>query len=234
MLDEQLKLQALEALDLEGVLAFIGGLERPVVALTGPQGANKGLLRRAEVRARFNLRPEGRTWGNWRVCEYLLRARNIRLYNTPRQIQRAPRWVRNSIKLAQRLREMGFGPYEGGAAPARSLLEVQAHAAYCVLLGLRPFAKNTLEGRLQRQLVLHAAGVDLPDPLRALHKITRRHLLAGQLPLDVLLSAEALDALVAAYTAFLAGTRPGSTCQVGEGEEGLITLPVPALKAFYP
>lgn len=235
MLDKDLKLQALEALDMEGVLAFIAGLERPVVAITGPLGPNQGLLLRSEVRARFNLQPEGRTWGNWRVCEYELRARNIRLYNTPRRMEMAARWVRNSIMLARRLQGMGFAPYPGGGPAAeRSLLEVQPHAAFTALLGRRPFGKHTLEGRMQRQLLLQRAGVDLPDPLETLERITPQHLLEGHLPMDPLMGAETLDALVAAYTAHLASAQPGSTCQVGEAEEGLITLPVAKLQSFYP
>jgi hypothetical protein len=38
---------------------------------------------------------------------------------------------------------------------------------------------------------------------------------------------------MAAYTAYLVGLKPGRVSQVGDRDEGLITVPVGELKPFY-
>jgi len=234
-LDADLRLLALDKGNMETVLAFIGGLEAAVVGIDAPQSPNKGLMRQMEVRRRFNLRPRGQTWGKWRVCEYELRRRNIRLYNTPSTKEAAPGWVRTGFTLYNRLQSMGFQFFVAGEdSDQRVMIEVQPHASFTVLLGRRPFLKHNLEGRMQRQLVLFLEGLALPNPLHALEEITRHHLLTGYLPLETLYEHDQLDALVAAYTAYLVGVKSERVIQVGDREEGLITLPATRLKDFYP
>lgn len=234
-LDGQKRILALDHGDMESVLAFVAGLDNAIVAVASPQGPNRGLLGKPAVRRRFNLQPEGSTWAKWRICEYELRRRNIRLYNTPGQERAAPRWVQNGFSMYRRLQELGFKPYVmNKKLSACMYLEATPHACFSVLLERRPFLKGTLEGRMQRQLVLYLEGLDLTNPLYVMEEITRHHLLKGNLPLDGLLGANALDALVAAYTAYLVGEEQARTNQVGHGEEGWVTLPVAALKDFYP
>jgi len=234
-LDADLRLVALRQGTAEEALAFVAGWERAVVAVDAPQSPNRGLMLRPEVRRRFNLDPDSATWGRWKVCEYELRRRNIRLYNTPEDEAQAPRWMRTGFLLYRRLKALGFRFFHPGEDPGpRVMLEVHPHACYAALLGRRPFLKQTLEGRLQRQLVLYLQGLDIPDPLKTLEEITRHHLLSGELPLHGLLAHDELDALVAAYTAYLVGLKPERTSQVGDRQEGCITLPAAQLKDFYP
>lgn len=234
-LDSDLRLVILGQGTLEEVLAFVAGWERAVVAVDAPQSPNRGLMLRPETRQRFNLDPHTKTWGRWKVCEYELRRRNIRLYNTPEDETQAPRWIRTGFALYRRLQAMGFRFYQPGEEIGpRVMLEVHPHACFAVLLGRRSFLKQTLEGRLQRQLVLYLKGLDISDPLKALEEITRHHLLSGDLPLRGLLAHDELDALVAAYTAYLVACKPERTSQVGDREEGCITLPAAQLKDFYP
>ncbi len=234
-LDSDLRVRALRQGDVEQALAFVSEQERAVVAVDAPQSPNRGLMLRPEVRRRFNLDPHSSTWGRWKVCEYELRRRNIRLYSTPADEARAPRWMRTGFTLYRHLASMGFRFYQPGEAiGSRVMLEVHPHACFAVMLGRRPFLKQTLEGRLQRQLVLYREGLDIPDPLKALEEITRHHLLSGELPLRGLLAHDELDALVAAYTAYLVACRPERTSQVGDREEGCITLPAAQLNDFYP
>lgn len=234
IVDGDLKAQALEATDLEGMLAYIAGLESPVIAICSPQSPNKGQMKLAGVRRRFNLRPDGTTWANWRVCEYELRKRNIRMYNTPSRKRDAPGWIQQGYKLYERLNELGFEHLQPqGQVQPRSVLEVLPHACYSVLLERRPFLKNSLEGRLQRQLVLYLEGVSVPNPNQVLDEIGQDHLLSGHLPLEMLHSPEELDTLVAAYTAFLAATNPQRISHVGDPKEGWIHLPTADLRDFY-
>jgi predicted nuclease with RNAse H fold len=233
-LDHELKLVALDEVDVESLLALIGTLEQVFVAVDAPQGPNKGFMTRPAIRERYNLQPGGETWKSWRVCEYELRSRNIRLYNTPEDPNEARGWVRNSFELFKRLEKMGFRKYVQGEEPHKCMLiEARSHAGYSVLLDRRPFLKNTLEGRLQRQLVLYLEGIDLANPMHALEEITRHHLLTGHLPLERLHDPDALDAIMAAYTGYLVGTQPERISQVGEREEGLVTLPSAKLRDLY-
>ncbi len=234
-LNGDLRIVALYQGDMEGVLAFAAGLQRGAVAVDSPAALSRASMGRPELRARFGLPPDSRTWSKWKLGEYELRRRNIRLYRTPTEAKLAPPWMRQGLQLHARLRELGFVPLSGEPDPdERALLEVNPQACYTVLLKRRPFGKRSLEGRMQRQLVLYLEGLDLPNPLHALEEITRHHLLSGQLPLGDLLSHQALDALMAAYTAFLASKHPERTAQLGERDEGLITLPVADLLDRYP
>lgn len=234
VLDGKLRLVALSKGDMEAVLAFVGGLEAAVVAVDAPQSPNRGLMLEPERRHRYNLRPGGRTWGQWKVCEYELRRRNIRVYSTPDRAEAAPRWIRTGFEVYRRLGRAGYRFFvHGEDVGARTMLEVHPHACYAVLLGRRPFLKQTLEGRLQRQMVLYLEGLDIPDPLKVLEEITQHHLLTGRLPLEGLYTHDELDALAAAYTAYLVGVKPERVSQIGDQEEGMITLPSAELLDFY-
>jgi predicted nuclease with RNAse H fold len=233
-LDRDLHLVRNDSDGLEEVLSYVAGLESAVVAVAAPQGPNKGLMTQSPVRSRFNLQPNGDTWRDWRVAEYELRRRNIRLYNTPSDRKAAPGWVRTGFEFFKRLRSMGYRAFQADQKPhSHQMLEVQAHACYTVLLERIPFLKGTLEGRMQRQLRLYLDGLDIPNPMAVIEEITRHHLLSGHLPLNGLLEKDELEALAAAYVAYLVGVQPDDVSQVGDAEEGLITLPVGELKDMY-
>lgn len=234
-LDSSRQIISLDKGDMESILAFVTGLEAAVVAIASPQAPNTGLMQEPVVRRRLNLNPGGRTWQQWRLGEYELRRRNVRLYNTPDTIETAPRWVQNGYKMFLRLRDVGYRLFETGKEIAqRTVLEVNPHACFTLLLEHRPFLKRTLEGRMQRQLILYLEGMDIFNPMQCLEEMTRHHLLAGHLPLEGLYQPDQLDALVAAYTAYLAGLQPERVSQLGDREEGLISLPVAEVKEFYP
>ncbi|MBN2555676.1 MAG: DUF429 domain-containing protein [Anaerolineales bacterium] len=234
-LNAKLELVVLDHGDRETVLAFLAGLDRAMVAVNAPQGVNQGWLKNDEVRRRFNLRTGSHTWSKWRVCEYDLRRRNIRLYNTPSEESKADGWVREGFSFYRRLKSLGYCLFRQGEAHAeREMMECQPHAAYVALLHHRPFLKHSIEGRIQRQLVLFMNHIDLPNPMHCLEEVTRHHLLSGHLPLEELHTPEELDALVAALTAYRALHQPDQVSQYGEPQEGMITLPVAGLRDYYP
>ena len=86
---------------------------------------------------------------------------------------------------------------------------------------------------MQRQLVLHANDLGIRDPMQFFEEITRHWLLKGVLPMGHIYSAEELDALVAALTAFRAVRKPANVMGIGDNEEGRITLPVASLNETY-
>jgi predicted nuclease with RNAse H fold len=233
-LDADLHLVAQGSAGVEDVLAFAAGQSTAVAAVDAPQGPPIGLMQSADVRRGLGLPPQGAAWSGWRVCEYALRRRGIRIANTSSMLALAPGWVQRGHQLHQRLKGFGYRTFVAGESSSqRMLIELHPNAAYTALLERRPLAKNTLEGRLQRQLVLFLKGLDIPNPMRALEEITRHHILTGELPLDELMTAGELDALVGAYTAYLAALYPEKISQEGESSEGMITLPVPELRASY-
>lgn len=233
-LDGDLRILRLDKGDMGAVVEFVKGLDHAVVAIDAPQSPNQGLMAQPEVRLGYGLPAKGDTWAGWKVCEYELRRRNIRLYRTPGEESEAPRWMRKGFALFRQLTGLGFEFFEQGGSPLRrALIEVHPHACFTVILGRRPFLKDTIEGRLQRQLVLYLEGIDAPDPMRSLEEITRHHLLESRLPLPDLYDHDRLDALAAAYTAFLVGEQPERVSQVGDTDEGLITLPTDELLEFY-
>ena len=69
--------------------------------------------------------------------------------------------------------------------------------------------------------------------MRVFEEITRYRLLQGILPLDDLYSARELDALVAAFTAWVAATSPEGVTILGAAEEGQIVLPSADLQSRY-
>lgn len=233
-LDDDLRVVHLGAMDADGIVAFVESHPGAVVAVDAPQSPNRGLMRRPDVRRRFGLAPRSRTFGQWKVCEYELRRRNLRIYNTPSAASAAPAWMRAGFALYHRLSQLGFGFFrQGDAPPEKMMIEVHPHACFAVLLGHRPLLKANLEGRLQRQMVLYLEGLDLRNPVHTLEEITRQHLLSGSLPLDGLHNHDELDALAAAFTAYLVHQKPARVCQVGDPVEGLITLPAAGLKDRY-
>jgi hypothetical protein len=90
-----------------------------------------------------------------------------------------------------------------------------------------------LEGRLQRQLVLYEQGLGIRDPMDFFEEITRYKLLKGILPIDQIYTIEELDAIAAAYTAYVFGRHPERTIKLGDPDEGQVVLPVAELKSKY-
>jgi predicted RNase H-like nuclease len=136
------------------------------------------------------------------------------------------------FSLHRRLDGLGYHSFPAEES-SRQCLEVYPHACFAVLLEVIPFPKYSLEGRLQRQLALHEKNLNVPDPMRIFEEITRHRLLKGILPVENLYSPGELDALVAAFTAWMAATRPDEITLLGDPAEGQIVLPVAGLKARY-
>jgi hypothetical protein len=231
-LDHELGLLALGQGNMDDILAFAAGQRSAVVAVCAPRSPNRGLMDRPEVRQNLSPPPRSGRWRNFRVAEYQLRQHNIPIPQTPADREACAGWMRKGFTLFQRLEDLGYLAYPQEDAP-RQCFEVYPHACYTALLGRLPFPKHTLEGRLQRQLALHDCKLHIHDAMLVFEEITRHRLLQGILPLEDLYGPEELDAMVAAYTAWIAGTRPAETTRLGDPEEGCLVLPVPELKDKY-
>ncbi|MCJ7715195.1 MAG: DUF429 domain-containing protein [Anaerolineales bacterium] len=231
-LDQELNLIALARGDLNTVSAFAGGQNSAFVAVNAPRRVNQGLMNKESVRNSLSPQPNPGRWTTFRVAEYSLFQRNIRIVNTPGDVESCSGWMRTGFLMYQRLQDLGYKDYPA-ENHKQQVLEVYPHAAFTVLLKRVPYLKKTLEGRLQRQLILHSLSVDVPDPMRIFEEFTRYKILQGQLPLDGLFSVEELEALIAAYIAWKAAVEPDEITRVGDPKEGEIVLPGTDLKSKY-
>jgi len=231
-LDKDLNLIALGQEDLAGVVAFVGGQKAAYVGVNAPRRLNQGLMKKDSIRDTLTPRPNPGRYTAFRVAEYNLIQKNIRIPKTPDKVNLCPGWMKNGFLLFKRMEELGFKDFPTEDCKLQ-MLEVYPHAANTALLKKIPFLKKTLEGRLQRQLLLHSLSVDVPDPMRLFEEITRYKIIQGQLPLDDLCTVEELEALIAAYTAWKAATEPDEITLMGERNEGEIVIPVKELKPKY-
>lgn len=229
---QDLQLLALGSGHLPEILAFAAGQQSALVGICGPQQPNRGLMSDEEVRQRLSPPPKPGRYESFRVAEYQLRQHNISMPPTPASEEACPNWMRSSFLLFKRLEGLGYRRYPDEDA-VRQVLEIYPHASFTALLGVLPFQKHSLEGRIQRQLILKECGMNLPDAMRFFEEITRHRLLSGILPLEGVYSASELDALAAAYTAWKVAKPGEKSLKAGDPQEGEVYLPVEALKSLY-
>jgi predicted nuclease with RNAse H fold len=230
-LDKDLNLIALSDGEMEDVTTFLAGQKSATVAINAPAGTNRGVVR--DQIKKEALAPLKKIRGaEFRLAEYELRARGISVLGTPASAALSAAWIQTGFELYRNLDKLGFAKYPNEESK-HLLLETHPHACYCALLGQAPLSKSALEGRLQRQLVLYERGVKLKDPMDFFEEITRYKMIKGTWPIELLYLPEQLDALVAAYTAWLAVNKPDKTSNVGDEREGLIVLPEKELKEKY-
>lgn len=231
-LDSELELLALGQGNMDEVLAFVAGQREALVAVSAPSRPNQGVMSRPEVREKLFPPPRPGRWMNFRLVEYQLRQHKINIPQTRESEETNPGWMQKGFTLFRRLEELGYVPYPQENA-SHQWIEVYPHACYTTLLDHIPFGKHSLEGRIQRQLVLYEGNLKVPDPMRIFEEITRHRMLQGVLTLEDLYLPEELEALVSAFTAHRAAKQPDQVMLVGDPQEGQLVLPVGALKARY-
>lgn len=189
------------------------------VAVAAPLGPSLGLLRNGA--------------GAGRVAEHELIRRGIPLPFTPRTAAEASPAVQTAWQLIDALREMGVIDYQPERNRAWLLLEANPTATAAALLGRVPLDRDSLEGRMQRQLLLAQEGLNVPDAMTVFESLTRHRLMRGEIDLSPLYGPTVLDVLLTALTAWYAGCRSAAISRVGHSDEGLIVVPTPHLKARY-
>jgi predicted nuclease with RNAse H fold len=231
VIDEDLDVLSNGDVSFEGILEAVTAYPDAVCAVDAPSGPNLGLMAEPGYREGLGLKPNSSRYSSFRVGEYELRRRAIGLYRTPRDPEDAPEWMKLGWQLHDALREAGYVRYPHTGP--RQVIEVHPHACFTMLLGKRPYKKNSFEGRLQRQLILYEEGLDVEDPMGVFEEWTRHRVLSSELPLDEVHKHDRLDALVAAYTAFLVAEEPQRTTSVGDPAEGTIIVPSGSLRESY-
>lgn len=231
VLDGHLNLVALAEADMKEMGALLKGQNSAFVAINSPSGVNRGLVKQ-KLAAEISRPGRSVRGADIRLAEYELRGHGIAVAGTPAREEYCPAWMQVGFGLYKELSQIGFKPYISNGAGCQ-FFETHPHACYCGLAESIPFSKPTLEGRLQRQLILNDKGLRINDGMVFFEEITRFKLMKGILPMNVLYTSEQLDVLVAAYTAWLSSNRPDDVTRVGDRDEGQIILPVRELKAKY-
>jgi hypothetical protein len=224
-LDAERAILALGSGKLSNVLAYAAGQSHAVVAVNGPSGVNKGLAEWEETNKRLFPEPEGSGWANLRLAEAELIERGMDTTRTPGRQEDCPHWMRVGFELYEHLGRLRYVPFPAEDSD-RQWLEVNCTAGFSSLSGSSLFDLRILEGRMQRQLILNIEGLPLKDPLEFFEEVTRHRLLRGILPYEMIYSGHELNAIMAAYTAWLALNQPERAVTLGGKDEGLLVLPV--------
>lgn len=227
-LDSACRAIALGEGKLNDVLSYAAGLGEAWVAINGPARPNAGLMAREEVRGSLFPTLAPGQWSDLRQAEYELVQRGIEAEHTPARAEDCPPWMRRGFILHGQLAQCGYRPYP--EQDAHVVLDLQSSAAFWSLIGKQPYERTTLEGRLQRQLVLYQEDLPVPDPIAFFEEITPHRLLQGLLPLERIYNPYELNAWMAAYTAWLARNHPERIVCLGAEEEGQLVIPLPESK----
>lgn len=225
-LDADCKIEALGTGKMNAVLAYAAGQSQAWIGVNGPARVNLGLTDQANAQQMLFSEPDGGSWSNMRLCEAQLLARGLESTHTKAVAAECSPWMRVSFDLYRQLARLGYQPFAGDLSE-RSLIEVQANAAFGSLAGARLFDARTLEGRLQRQLILTIEDLPLRDPMDFFEEITHHRLLKGVLPYEMVSPTHELNALAAAYTLWLAHNKPQRVLTLGDPQEGSLLLPLP-------
>lgn len=224
-LDADRQLLAIGHGDRDEILGYLGGQGSAHVTVNAPRQPNTGAVNQSRTYQ------DGLPFGepaqplNTRLCEHLLQQEGFNIQSTPDNSKTCPRWMRRSFRLFQRLAEFGYAPYPNEEGTRHSL-ESHADAIFWRLLGGKDPLPESLEGRIQRQLILHDQQLPVPDAMDFFLEITRFKLIQGDLPDQDIQSFEELNALAAALIAWQAAHQPDQIEFLGDPKEGQIALPV--------
>ena len=221
-LDRALHVLSLAEGELQDLVDFLGRQEGAIVAVNAPSHLNAGLVRQAAERESNGAHQVRGV--ELRLAEHDLRGLGIPVSGTPSRETSCAAWIRIGLGLYRKLGDLGYEPYPAEDC-LQQWLETHPHAAFHALMGRVPLSKPTLEGRMQRQLVLFERGVHCKDPMDFLEEFTRHKLLNGLIPANLIYQPEQLDALIAAYTAWAAFEKASDLARFGDPAEGYIYLP---------
>ncbi len=226
-LDANRELIAIGHGDRNEVLAYLGGQQCALAAINAPRRVNTGVVNQsATVQQELPLQKTTHRI-NARLCEYQLREKGFTIDTTPDKTKNCLRWTQRGFDLYRRLSAFGYQPLIGRAERKRYTLETHPDAIFWCLLGQKQPLPASLEGRLQRQLLLYDAGMPVADAMDFFVEITRYKLIQGELPDQNIHSFEELNALAAAMIAWQAAYKPESIEFLGDRDEGQIVLPLP-------
>jgi hypothetical protein len=225
VLDDDRELIAIGRGDRDEVLAYLGGQQAAHVAINAPRQPNMGLVNNAATYQEQLPFTKPSRHINARLCEVLLQEEGFKMRFTLNKAKSCQVWMRRGFDLYHQLAGFGYAPFPNEEG-ARSSLEIQADAVFGRWLDRKPPLPDSLEGRLQRQLILYDQELPVPDAMDFFLEITRHRLIQGDLPDQDIYSMEELNALTGALIAWQAAHNPEKIEVLGDSEEGQIALPI--------
>ncbi len=196
-----------------------------IAAVTFPISLNEGIMADLKKGQQLSLLPVKNRNTNLRQCEFELIERGFSSTRTPSSLEDCTPALQRALRFSSELAAMGFQRWPAPGVE-RQLMEVHPESAYAELLGAKLNSSKTIEGRIQRQLLLQEEHLNVRDPMIFFEEITRHKMLTGQIPEGIVLSPAELNALVAAFTAWNAYANPTGVTRLGNVNEGRIILPV--------
>ncbi|MDO9088422.1 MAG: DUF429 domain-containing protein [Anaerolineaceae bacterium] len=223
-LDEKLHVQAIGNGPLREVLAFLAGIGSACVAINGPQSLNMGLVDKDEDTQTLFPVPASKR-GDLRKVEFMLLEEGVQITPTPADESESMVWMRRGFKLYQKIQKLGYQSFPDDQD--RQFVESSAEAIFSRLVGGTPlFDSLSLEGRLQRQLILYEQGLAVKDAMNFFEEVTRFRLIKGILPADDIYQPGELNAMACALLAWMLHHKPEKVKSMGDKREGEIYLPV--------
>lgn len=224
-LDAERELLAIGNGDRNEVLAYLGGQQAAHVAINAPRQPNRGVINQQtdhqdQLPFERSEKPE-----NTRLCEASLQQQGFKIDSTPDRVKDCPRWMQHGFELYRRLEGFGYLPFPNPET-LRQTLETQPDAIFWRLLSEKPPLPESLEGRLQRQLILHDIHMPVKDAMDFFLEITRHKLMHGEIPDQDIHPFNELNALAAAHIAWQAAFQPETIELFGDPDEGQIALPI--------
>ena len=205
--------------DLENLLSYLAGQEKAILAINAPLHLNQGLLKNKAIQYHTpGKRP------NIRLVESEIEAFQIDIYHTPDKIQKCEPEVKLGIELCEYLSELGFQEFPADSA-SKLFFETPANTAFWSLIEGNIISQENFIGQMQRQQILYDIDLHLTSPMEFMEELTRYKLKNGNVPFEMILPINELNAWVCAYTAFRAWKQPETLTTLGNEEEGFIFLP---------
>lgn len=226
------KLAALKNVDRDELIDIAANNPESVAAVNSPFSPNRGLVRQGEVRKLLKpLHFSGRNQ-DMRLAEYKLKEIGINVLMTPAKRDLCSNWIQSGFTIYEKLSELGFEKYPRDSS-TRLMLETHSNASFIALSSSQLLPKLSIEGRIQRQLILFEEGLSINDPMEFFEEVTRHKLLRGIMPTELIYTPEELDAMMAGLVAFRVGESSAELTSIGDPAEGQIVLPVGSLLEKY-
>jgi hypothetical protein len=223
-MDVELNLLAISRGEELEVLGYCAGLSSVLVTINAPPRPNTGLMSDPEYCKSLTPPPHPGRKINMRVAEYEARLHGLSVPRAPVTIEDSPVWMQAGFNLYESLGNLEYQAFPSEAS-TRQWLESQAETFFYGLSGVIPLEANTLEGRIQRQLILYERKLPVSDPMDFFEEVTRYRLLHSILPIEKIFSPQELNALVMVYAGWLAINKPENITRLGAPEEGQISVP---------
>jgi hypothetical protein len=229
VLDDSHRIQFRGELTLSDLAKKLEECSISIAAITTPITLNEGLMADEQKRAQLDPVPANNKYNNLRLCEYELIARGFTATRTPSTLDKCSPSLQRALRFSSELAALGFQRWPAPGAE-RQLMEVHPEGAFTELLAAKLTPAKSIEGRIQRQLLLQEEHINVRDPMIFFEEITRHKMRTGQLPEGIIYSPSELNALIAAFTAWSAYSNPTGVARLGDANEGRIILPISSQK----